>query len=276
MCARGQTFVSCGCHFPFSFSHKKGNFSKEMVGFVGASHDINAGVDVPICNVCVYVCKYVCNDTWEAPVLNASKKSSEDKSFKFVKDRCCAVSIGWSVMFIRTLSFIDLHPWRTGASTLCVCPTSQKERPTLSPNSSCVTGVMFKWVKSQDYVPCTMWASCLLKIHVFWRMTQNCLAGSYRRLEELCVSVCRNYLKRGAQRLQRGFWGWSQWAPLTIYQTSRLHIPEDLNLRHRLFANTESWDFINIVNGGRRTQIAQLNDSIDAIIHTFMCPYVSF
>jgi len=29
-----------------------------MVGFVGASHDINAGVDVPICNVCVYV--YVC------------------------------------------------------------------------------------------------------------------------------------------------------------------------------------------------------------------------
>jgi len=155
----------------------------------------------------------------------------------------------------------------------CVGPTSQKERLTLPRNSACMTRFMFNWVNSQDYVPCTLWASCLLKIHVLWLMTQNWLAGGYRRLEELCVSVFRNYFKMGAQRLQRGFWGWSQWAPLTIYQTSRLHIPEDLNLHRRLFANTESWNFINIVNEERRLQIAQLNYSVDAIIHTFMCSY---
>jgi len=54
-----------------------------MVGFIGASHDINACMYVPICSrmyVCMYD-KYVCNDTWEAPVLNASKESSEDFLF---------------------------------------------------------------------------------------------------------------------------------------------------------------------------------------------------
>lgn len=177
------------------------------------------------------------------------RKVQKTFCFKFLEDRCCAINIGWSIMFISTLSFIDLHPWRTNASALCVGLTSQKERPTLPTNSPCMTGVMFKWVHSQDYVPCTLWASCFSQIQVVWHMTQNWLAYSYRRLEELCVSIFRNYLKMGAQRVQRGFWGWNQWAPLTIYQTSRLHISEDLNVHRRLFANTELWNFVHIVNG---------------------------
>jgi hypothetical protein len=101
-------------------------------------------------------------------------------------------------MFIRsTFSFTNLHPWRTDVSALCVGPTSQKERPTPRPDFPYMTGVTFKWVNSQDYVPCTLWASCLLTIHVFLRMTQNWLAGNYRRLEELCVSIFRNHLKMG-------------------------------------------------------------------------------
>jgi hypothetical protein len=96
-----------------------------------------------------------------------------------------------------TLSFTNLHPWRTDASALCVGPISQKERPTPPPDSPYVTGIMFKWVNSQDYVPCALWASCSLKIQVFWRMTQNWLAGYYWRLEELCVSIFRNHLKMG-------------------------------------------------------------------------------
>ena len=69
-----------GCHFPFSFFRTKRNFSKERVGFIGGSQEINICMYVP--NVLSYVCIRVCMyDMFvmileKGLVLNASKESS--------------------------------------------------------------------------------------------------------------------------------------------------------------------------------------------------------